>query len=283
MAGTGNPRRTIAIFLAIALALSAITWVPQIAAGKIHPLWILGTMWSPGIAAIITKFLVHGSLRGMGWRPRTGSLIALAYLLPLLYALPVYAPTWLAGLGTFDEGQWIVDMGMSPWTGLALIVTAGLANSLISATGEEIGWRGLLVPELMKLTSLRNAALVSGAIWAVWHMPLMLFTDYRGHGTPLAYSLACFAGMVVGLSFIMAWLTARSGSLWPAAMLHASHNLFVQNVFDLATVESDGTSYITGEFGIGLAVSVAIAAAILLRWWPPNEKGRAEARPSVTG
>lgn len=276
-----NPRRTITIFLALMLGLSAITWVPQIAAGKMHPLWILGTMWSPGIAAIVTKLVVQGSLRGMGWRPRTAALLALAYVLPLLYALPVYAPAWLSGLGTFDEGQWIVNVGLSPWTGLALIVTAGLASSLISATGEEIGWRGLLVPELMKLTSFRNAALVSGAVWAAWHMPLLLFAGYRGQGTPLAYSLACFAAMVLGLSVIMAWLTVTSRSLWPAVMLHAAHNLFVQNVFDLATVEDDRTNYVTGEFGVGLAVTVAVTAVVLLRIAPVNEKGRAEARPST--
>jgi membrane protease YdiL (CAAX protease family) len=277
----GNPRRKIAIFLALTLALSAATWVPQISAGKIHPLWILGTMWAPGIASIATRLIVQGDLRGMGWKPRTLGLLGLAYALPLLYALPVYGLAWAGGLGTFDEGQWIVTTGIGPWAGLALILSAGLASSLISATGEEIGWRGLLVPELMKLTSFRNTALISGAVWAAWHMPLLLFADYRGHGTPLAYSLVCFAAMVLGLSVIMAWLTVRSGSLWPAVILHAAHNLFVQNVFDLATVEDDRTNYLTSEFGIGLAVTVAIAAAILLRVSPISEKGRAEARPST--
>jgi hypothetical protein len=38
---------------------------------------------------------------------------------------------------------------------------------------------------------------------------------------------------------------------------------------------------LTSEFGIGLAVTVAIAAAILLRVSPISEKGRAEARPST--
>lgn len=281
MGETGNPRRTIAIFVALTLALSAVSWVPQIAAGKIHPLWILGTMWAPGIAAIVTRLIVQRNLRGMGWRPRTAALLGLAYVLPLLYALPVYGAAWLSGVGTFDEGQWIISADLGPWSGLALILSAGLASSLVSATGEEIGWRGLLVPELRKLTGFRNTALISGAVWAVWHMPLLVFADYRGHGTPLAYSLACFTAMVAGLSFIMAWLTVKSRSLWPAVMLHAAHNLFVQNVFDLATVEDDVTNYLTGEFGIGLAVTVAIAAAILMKLAPPDEKGRAEARPSL--
>lgn len=263
-------KRTIAMFLGLTFALSAITWVPQIRAGAIHPLWIIATMWSPGIAAIITSLVMRRSLRGFGWAPRRPKLLALAYVLPLLYALPVYLIAWLSGLGTFDEGRWIVAPGFTPWTGLAMIATAGLATGMISATGEEIGWRGLLVPEMLKVLSFRNTALVSGAIWAGWHMPLMLFADYRGQGTPLLYSLACFAVMIIGLSVIMAWLTVRSGSFWPAAVLHAAHNLFVQAVFDGATVEGELAPWLTGEFGAGLAITVAITAAVLLRFYPVN-------------
>ena len=93
----------------------------------------------------------------------------------------------------------------------------------------------------------------------------MIAADYRGEGTPILYSLACFALMIVGLSFIMAWITLRSGSLWPAALLHASHNLFVQGIFDAATVEGPAANWLTSEFGIGLAVTVAIAAFLVAR------------------
>lgn len=260
-----NPQRTIAIFLVLTFALSAITWVPQLQAGELSPIWILGTMWSPGIAAIITKLVTQRSLRGMGWKPRTGKLLAFAYVLPLLYALPVYLLAWLGGIGTFDEGKWIVQPGLSPAAGLALIATAGLFGSLVSATGEEIGWRGLLVPELRKITGFRNTALISGAIWAAWHMPLLIGANYHGQGTPIAYSMLCFTLMVLALSGIMAWITLKSRSLWPAAMLHAAHNLFVQSVFDTATVTGATTDYLTSEFGIGLVVTIAVAAFLLTR------------------
>ena len=265
-----NPRRTIAIFLVLTLVLSAITWVPQFRAGAIHPLWIVATMWAPGVAAIVTSLIVRRNLHGFGWKPERPKLLLAAYALPILYALPVYASAWASGLGTFDEGKWIADPRVGPWVGLLLIATAGLAGSLFSALGEEVGWRGLLVPELLKITSFRNAALISGAIWAAWHLPLILFADYRGQGTPLFYSIACFVAMVVGLGVITAWLTVRSGSFWPAAILHASHNLFVQAVFDSATIEGETTPYLTGEFGAGLAVTVWIVALLLVRFYPAD-------------
>ena len=278
-------KRKIVLFLGLTFGLSAITWIPQIAAGTIHPLWILATMWCPAIAAIVTRLITQGNLHGFGWRSGKVKWLALAYILPLFYALPVYLIAWSSGLGVFDEGKWIVSPGFTPLTGLVMIVTAGLAASLLSATGEEIGWRGFLVPEMLKITSFQRTALLSGAVWAIWHMPLIVFADYRGHGTPLIYSILCFAAMIAGLSVIMAWITVKSGSFWPAAMLHATHNLFVQGVFDSATVTDDTSAYWTGEFGAGLAISVAVAAALCLRFSPvgdlTHEKGAdPKARPS---
>ncbi len=269
-----QPRKTIAIFLILTFALSAVTWIPQIRTGAIHPIWVTATMWSPGIAAILTKLITQRNLRGMGWMPRPAKLLGLGYLLPILYALPVYLLAWTIGLGTFDEGQWIVAPGLSPPVGLLIIASAGLFSSLVSATGEEIGWRGLLVPELIKLTSFRKTVVISGGIWAAWHMPLLFASDYHGQGTPILYSMACFAAMVMAISVIMAWITLKSGSLWPAAMLHAAHNLFVQGVFDSATIADDRTSYLTGEFGIGLVVTIAIAAFLLVRLDPIIPKER---------
>ena len=272
-------KRNIILFLALTFGLSALTWIPQIRAGTIHPLWILATMWCPAVAAIATRLITQGNLRGFGWPPGKVKWLGLAYVLPIFYALPVYLIAWFGGLGVFDEGKWIVAPNLTPLTGLAMIATAGLAASLLSATGEEIGWRGFLVPEMLKVTNFRRTAIVSGLIWAGWHIPLIVFADYRGHGTPLLFSITCFAAMIVGLATIMAWITVKSGSFWPAAMLHATHNLFVQGVFDSATVTNNSSAYWTGEFGAGLAISIAVAAALCLRISPlgdeAHEKGAA--------
>ena len=60
--------------------------------------------------------------------------------------------------------------------------------------------------------------------------------------------------MVVGISFAFGWLRLKSGSLWPAALLHASHNLFIQKVFTPLTEQKQITAYIIDEFGVGLAI-----------------------------
>lgn len=78
---------------------------------------------------------------------------------------------------------------------------------------------------------------------------------------PLIYSTIRFTVMAV----IMAWITLKSGSLWPAPLLRASHNLFVQAVLDRATIDKGSAAWWTGEFGEGLAITTAIAAFIILR------------------
>src|SRR5262249_39581032 len=131
--------------------------------------------------------------------------------------------------------------------------TVGVIKSCTSALGEEIGWRGFLVPQLSKITSFTKTVLISGVIWSLWHYPVLIFGDYNS-GTPTWYGLTCFTTMVVGISFVFAYLRLKSGSLWTGVLLHASHNLFIQNVFDSLTQESNSSKYIIGEFGAALAI-----------------------------
>lgn len=138
-----------------------------------------------------------------------------------------------------------------------------MAISSVSALGEEIGWRGFLVPELAKITTFSRTALISGALWAVWHYPLILFADYRST-TPSWYATLCFTVMVVGISFPFAWLRLKSGSVWTGMILHASHNIFIQGVFDPLTRDTGITNWIIGEFGAGLAV---VGALVGLLFW----------------
>jgi len=137
-----------------------------------------------------------------------------------------------------------------------------LFNATLSALLEEMGWRGLLVPQMMKLTGFTTTALISGLIWAAWHYPLIAFTDIRPGNTPLFYSLVCFTVFIIGLSFAAAWLRMKSGSIWTAALLHGSHNLFMLHVFNPLTTDSGTTWLLLGEYGAVTAVAGLLLALI---------------------
>jgi membrane protease YdiL (CAAX protease family) len=213
-------------------------------------------MCSPGVSALVTRLIFQHNVRGEGWGLGEARWLGLAYILPVIYATVVYGLVWLTGLGGFDLTRFK--------TPVVTFLVVGLLQSLLSATGEELGWRGFLVPTLAKTMSFRQTALISGSIWAAWHVPLIIGADYNG-GTPAWYSVMCFAVMVISMGFPFAWLRLRSGSVWPAAILHASHNLFVQAFFDRVTVNTGPTRWITSEFGVGLALAFVALAWIFWR------------------
>jgi len=256
-----NARRRIYLFLVLTFALSAVFWVLAGRGASVpQELITLGLMWCPGIAALVTMLAFRRNVRGLGWQRGPVRYLLLSYALPAVYAGVVYGLTWLLGWGALTTER--VPEGQ-PWPVSALTnaTVLFLAGGLLPALGEEIGWRGLLVPQLARLTSFTKTALISGAIWAVWHYPMILFAGYHGD-TPRWYALLCFTVMAVAMSFAFAWLRLRSGSLWTAVILHAAHNVFIQTIFDPLTRDTGFTAYITTEFGIGLAVAAVVVAVL---------------------
>ena len=254
-----NTRAQLTTFLSLTFGLSAVLYGLIISAGSLGArggLYVLALMWSPGVSALVTRLIFQRNLRGQGWRPGPIRWLALAYVLPLGYAGVAYCLVWLAGLGSVDLGRFRLNV--------ATFLVVGSLQSLMSATGEELGWRGFLVPTLARSMSFTRTALVSGAIWAGWHVPLIVFADYNA-GAPAWYSVICFVIMVLGVSFPFAWLRLRSGSFWPAAILHATHNLFVQAFFDRVTVDTGPTEWFTSEFGAALAVTAVVTALVFWR------------------
>ncbi|REJ33335.1 MAG: CPBP family intramembrane metalloprotease domain-containing protein, partial [Bacillota bacterium] len=55
------------------------------------------------------------------------------------------------------------------YLGVNLVLTPVLLSFF--ALGEEIGWRGYLLPQLAGLGR-RRALLLSGFLWSIWHLPL---------------------------------------------------------------------------------------------------------------
>jgi membrane protease YdiL (CAAX protease family) len=275
---TSDGKKEVGTYLGLTFGQSAIFWALIISGGSlgVHGgIYVFALMWCPGVSALITRLIYQHNVRGEGWGLGQPRWLALAYVLPIVYATVVYGLVWLTGLGRVDLSRFT--------TPVVTFLVAGTIQSVVSATGEELGWRGFLVPMLMRSKSFKQTAIISGITWAGWHFPLIIGADYNG-GTPPWYSVLCFAVMVVAMGFPFAWLRLRSGSVWPAAILHASHNLFVQAFFDRVTVDTGPTKWLTGEFGAGLALAFIAVGWIFWRARAsvevPNEAG--EGRGAAT-
>lgn len=216
----------------------------------------LGLMWAPGLSALVSKLVVDHSIRGLGWKLHRQSLpcLGVAYLVPPVLCIVVYGLAWLTGLG------WLQAM---PLPQVIVFATAGVLISCFASLGEEIGWRGFLLTELRQLLPQRQVSLVIGLVWFLYHAPVIVFSNYNNGNIPC--SLLCFFVMVMGFTFLVNALCLKAHSLWPAVLLHASHNVFVQSIFDAATVNGPYTQYLTSEFGIGLAAAYAAAYLLYFR------------------
>jgi membrane protease YdiL (CAAX protease family) len=171
---------------------------------------------------------------------------------------------WLAGVGHFYDQAFVKEIAMTyglPSAGHFWVITLfvlmtgtfGVIRSCSNALGEEIGWRGFLVPELYPRYGFVKTSLIVGIIWAVWHYTSLLFGDYN-NGTPFWYGLTCFTVSVVAGSFIFTWFTVKSGSLLPAMLLHATHNVYIQLIFSPITKPNIKTRWFIDEFGLVLPV-----------------------------
>ncbi len=269
-----EPGLRIALFLALALGLSSIFYALILATGHVGGgggAYAYGLMWMPALAALLCCRITGLDARGLGWAWGRWKWQWMAYLTPVGYAAAAYGAVWVAGLGRFPNAHAVEAFRQSlfwphapAWLVLAgffvLNGTAGLSAAVAHGLGEEIGWRGFLAPHMTEVFGFTWGALLTGTIWALWHMPILLFADYNS-GTPPWFAFPCFFVMVVANSVSMAWLRLRSGSVWTAAIFHGSHNLFIQQFFTPATGSTGKlTVYAIDEFGFALPLTAAAAA-----------------------
>lgn len=228
-------------------------------------------MLSVGLAAVVTCLVSGKDLGTLGWQWGSWKVQWLNYLLPLLYVAIAYGLIWTLGLGHWYDVDFVngqkESYNLASWSGATIIglhflLTATVSFLLVlpSVLGEEIAWRGLLVPELSKLMPFSGVALVSGLLWVIWHWPLVFMGLYgAGDATPLLFQLACFTVCI--MSVVMTYFRLRDNSLWPAVLFHMSHNVFLQKFFDPITCKNSRSAWFLGEFGIIVPV-VLVALAV---------------------
>ncbi|HEX8815760.1 MAG TPA: type II CAAX endopeptidase family protein [Terriglobales bacterium] len=273
MTDTSNSRRQVVTYLLLVAAFSSVFYFLILRSHRLtagNGMYVLGIMWCPGLAAMATVKFYDRSLSDLGWKWPQAKYAAMSWYVPLMYATIAYLIVWASGLGGFPNQEFLnglVDkMGLriSPAaSGVVYVLlygTVGMVRGMSSGLGEEIGWRGFLVPELFKTCGFTATAFISGIVWACWHYPGLIWADYNA-GTPTWYGLTCFTVMVVADSFILAWLRLKSGSLWTGAILHGSHNLYIQLIFSPLTRDTGRTKWFIDEFGAVLPL-VTIAFAI---------------------
>lgn len=134
-------RKSVLCFLALTFGISSIFWGRSFGGTPLNSV-VPFLMWTPGVCAIVTQLLFSQRIANLGWRSGPLRYLALSPLLPLIYCAAIYVPVWILGAGQFNRSFLARAFPLLP---LALV------QNVFFALGEEIGWRGFLVPALYRV------------------------------------------------------------------------------------------------------------------------------------
>lgn len=237
-------RKNITWFLTVTFLFSWILFLAPLALGEMEPVtkqlvyqgfWAIA-MWGPGLAAILVTLFVarkpFSTLRLNTLGPKRYYLWA--WLLPVALTIVGGLVTLALGMAKLDLNFTMLRTAMESATGgaevpvmavvlsqILLGLTLGPLFNMLFTMGEELGWRGYLLPQLLPLGQWK-AVLLSGVIWGVWHAPVIV----QGHNYPGYPILGVFMMIVfcVLLGIIISWMYLNTKSPWVAALAHGSIN-----------------------------------------------------------
>jgi membrane protease YdiL (CAAX protease family) len=238
----------------------------------------MAAMWAPGLGAIFATRLVEKQPVIKTLRLNTlGSkrFYLIAWFLPALLLFATIGISILLGTGAFDSNFTFMRESMAKaaagtaMPGVEILVLGQVAFALtlapfinlLFAIGEELGWRGFLLPRLMPLGQWK-AILLSGLIWGIWHAPTTLLYGYNFPQHPYLGVLLLPTGFTL-LGIILSWLTLKTRSPWVAGLGHGAFNataglsfFFLKPGFDTALAGS--------PLGLAGWVPMAVLVALLI-------------------
>ena len=272
------PSRSVALFLAIAFIAVIALCAPAILGVDADYLVVMTpfAQWIPAVAVVIALRVSGVSLR---WREawalqpfggrRTAEALALVTIAIVAVAAAQIAVSVSAG---------VVEWSPAPDVGsIALWVLPVAILALLSATGEEAGWRGFLWTGLRERRGFWATAFIVGVIWAAWHLPLLAAYGLQGD-LPWRNVIATTIDLIMA-SFVLGAGRELSRSAWPAAWGHALVNsvlVFTSTNFvtpDRALADPEFWTYRAIGWGLWLV------AALGVLFWRRNERAPSNPEP----
>jgi len=215
-----------------------------------------------GLIVIVVALLILGkSERKAAWKcvqlPEP-KLVLYALLLPLAISLLVSAAPYLV-----ERAQWATNnfgKNSPPLFGTYFEVGGmwdpWLAFLLLGAFGEEIVFRGLLLPQLMRRYGLHRAIFLTGIVWAAVHFRSDSYTGLSF--VSVLYHLSWRILACLAWNYVFCWMTLRWRSVIPAGAAHTALNILIIS-------GTNGAVDWSAEYGL---ILWGIAGVALFRYWP---------------
>ena len=181
--------------------------------------------FGPFVAAVVAESYERG-LRGV--RDLLGRLldvrrapgwVVVGVLSPLLLVPLAAIPVWM-GTSAWPDWSQVGVTDRAPGLGPAMTWVLMVASY---GVGEEVGWRGFLLPRLQAGRSALAATLLLVPIWAAWHLPTFWFREgYVGLG--LVGTVGFLIGLAAGAVVLTALYNSSRGSILAVALWHGTWN-----------------------------------------------------------
>lgn len=202
---------------------------------------LAAAMFVPALCNILTRLITKEGFKNMYLRPHFKGHIKqylLVYFGPTALLFLSGALYFLIFPGTFDPKltvlkELVASSGKQGLSAINLLLIQGLTIAVIGpivniipTLGEELGWRGYLLPKLREFFSDRAALVITGVIWGIWHLPVIVMGHNYGTGYAGYPWLGILAMIVfcVALGVIEGYMSIKLDSVIPAAMIHSTVN-----------------------------------------------------------
>ena len=230
-----------------------VAWVFQIIAGILYrkgnsmsySVLLAVSMFAPLFAAVLSG----AEIRSIGWKPHIkgnirwilvawfapvalGAAGAALYFLLVPNALDTTFAYIRTSLGVESLSQ-LESAGLSvqlyACIGAVSAMTYAPFVNMLFAVGEEAGWRGTMYPILKEHFGIVKGRLIGGAVWGVWHWPIMLLAGYEYGttywGAPVTGSLL-FCVITIAMGILFDFLYEKTNCIWVPALCHGAINAF---------------------------------------------------------
>lgn len=285
-----RPSATIAfVILAMALAwlVALPLWLDGGLANPLAGILIPITMFTPALAVLFVMLVLRPvpkgeRLRFLGMWPlrpakRVVWLMVLGLFGPIVVIMASVAIAALCGWVQLDlvgfsgfaeqlEASLPAGVPAPPaivviLSQLVMIPFAAATINAVLAFGEELGWRGFLVPALRPLGTW-PALLISGAVWGLWHSPMILLGYNFGRFD--ITGVLFMTGGCIAWGILLGWLRLRSASLWPAVFAHGAMNAAGALVTLLFAAGTTFDMALAGPLGVAGWIACAIVVVVLV-------------------
>ncbi len=116
MAQPARSRVQVLTYLGIVLAFSSVFYFLILHSGSLgngRGLYVLGLMWCPALAGMLTLRLNGRSIADLGWKWGETKYQLRSWYIPILYASIAYAIVWIFRFGAFGNPDYFDSMAKS--------------------------------------------------------------------------------------------------------------------------------------------------------------------------